>query len=102
MTSIASPVVTDDHRRGADSGRTATWLERGALEAGVLAMVCLSPWAFGAVEPEHDFLLDVGIAVLMILWGARMLLDGQLSRQKCPVAVCLAPWILLGVWQPLP
>ena len=81
-----------------------TRLVRGAMEAGVLAMVCLSPWAFGAVEPEHEFLLDVGIAVLMILWGARMLLEGQLSWRKCPVAVCLAAWILLGVWQltPLP
>ena len=104
MTSIASPLVTDDHRRGADSGRTLTRLVRGAMEADVLAMVCLSPWAFGAVEPEHEFLLDVGIAVLMLLSGARMLLDGQLSWRKCPVAVCLAAWILLGVWQltPLP
>ncbi|HKM54602.1 MAG TPA: O-antigen ligase family protein, partial [Isosphaeraceae bacterium] len=104
MTRIASPVVTGEHRRGADFGRTATRLVRGAMEAGVLAMVCLSPWAFGAVEPEHEFLLDVGSAVLMILWGARMLLEGQLSWRKCPVAVCLAAWILLGVWQltPLP
>ena len=33
-----------------------------------------------------------------------MLLDGQLSWRKCPVAVCLAAWILLGLWQltPLP
>ncbi len=104
MTRIAPPIVTGEHRRGADSGRTATRLVRGAMEAGLLVMVCLSPWAFGAVEPEHEFLLDVGIAVLMILWGARMLLDGQLSWRKCPVAVCLAAWILLGVWQltPLP
>ncbi|MBV8126286.1 MAG: O-antigen ligase family protein, partial [Planctomycetaceae bacterium] len=104
MASIALPVVTDDQRRGANSGCTATRLVHGAMEAGVLVMVCLSPWAFGAVEPEHEFLLDVGIAVLMILWGARMLLDGQLSWRKCPVAVCLAAWILLGVWQltPLP
>ena len=104
MTRIASPVVTGEHRRGADFGRTATRLVRGAMETGLLVMVCLSPWAFGAVEPEHEFLLDVGIAVLMILWAARMLLDGQLSWRKCPVAVCLAAWILLGVWQltPLP
>ena len=104
MTSIALPVVTDDHRGGAGSHRTATGLVRGSMEAVVLVMVCLSPWAFGAVEPEHEFLLDVGIAVLMILWGARMLLDGQLSWRKCPVAVCLAAWIFLGVWQltPLP
>ena len=74
------------------------------MEAGVLALVCLSPWAFGAVEPEHEFLVDLGIAVLMILWGVRMLLEGKLSWAKCPVASCLAAWILLGVLQltPLP
>jgi len=74
------------------------------MEAVVLAMVCLSPWAFGAVAPDHEFLLDAGIAVLMILWGGRMLLDGQLSWGKCPVAVCLAAWVFLGLWQvtPLP
>src|SRR4029077_4029149 len=62
------------------------------------------PWAFGAVATDHEFLLDAGIAVLMILWGARMLLDGQLSWRKCPVAVCLSAWVLLGLWQvtPLP
>ncbi|MGZ3303192.1 MAG: hypothetical protein ACXVBG_20105 [Isosphaeraceae bacterium] len=52
------------------------------MKAVVLVMVCLSPWAFGAVAPDHEFLLDAGIAVLMILWGARMLLDGQLSWRK--------------------
>ena len=74
------------------------------MEAVVLVMLCLSPWAFGALQPEHEFLLDAGIAVLMILWGARMLLDGQLSWQKCPVAVCLAAWVLVGLCQvtPLP
>ena len=74
------------------------------MEAVVLVMVCLSPWAFGAVAPEHEFLLDVGLAVLMVLWGARMLLEGQLSWRKCPVAACLAAWVLVGLWQitPLP
>ena len=74
------------------------------MKAVVLVMVCLSPWAFGAVAPDHEFLLDAGIAVLMILWGARMLLDGQLSWRKCAVAVCLAAWVFLGLWQvtPLP
>jgi O-antigen ligase/tetratricopeptide (TPR) repeat protein len=102
MASTAFPVVADDYRQGAGFRRTATRLVRGAMEAGVLILVCLSPWAFGAVEPEHEFLLDVGVAVLTTLWGARMLLDGQLSWRKCPVAVCVTAWVLLGVWQVIP
>ncbi len=104
MASTPFPVVTVDHRRGEGSRRTTTTLVRGSMEAVVLVMVCLSPWAFGAMAPDHEFLLDVGIAVLMFLWAARMLLDGQLSWRKCPVAVCLAVSVFVGLGQvtPLP
>jgi O-antigen ligase/tetratricopeptide (TPR) repeat protein len=102
MASTAFSVAATDHRRGAGSHRTVTGLVRRSMEAVVLAMVCLSPWAFGAVEPEHEFLLAAGIAVVMLLWGARMLLEGQLSWRKCPVAVCLAAWVFLGLWQVTP
>jgi O-antigen ligase/tetratricopeptide (TPR) repeat protein len=75
-----------------------------AMEAVLLVLVCLSPWVYGAVHPAFEFLLDAGIAVLLALWGARMLLEGRLIWKKSPVALCLAGLFLLGVWQrtPLP
>lgn len=75
-----------------------------AMEAVLLILVCLSPWAYGAVHPGFEFLLDAGIAVLLVLWGARMLLEGWLTWKKSSVALCLASLFLLGVWQrtPLP
>jgi O-antigen ligase/tetratricopeptide (TPR) repeat protein len=75
---------------------------RAVMEAVVLLMVCLSPWAFGAAGPQFEFYLDVGVAVLMALWGMAIVLEGQLTWRKCPLALCLAGLVLLGVWQVLP
>jgi O-antigen ligase/tetratricopeptide (TPR) repeat protein len=74
------------------------------MEGVLLAMVCLSPWAYGAVHPGFEFLLDAGLCLLLLLWGVRMLLERQLTWKKSPVALCLAGLFLLGIWQltPLP
>lgn len=75
-----------------------------AMEAVLLVLVCLSPWAYGAVHPRFEFFLDAGVAVLLALWAGRMLLEGRMTWKKSPVALCLAGLFLLGVWQrtPLP
>jgi hypothetical protein len=53
------------------------WLKVG-MEGLTLLAVVLSPWAFGAVEPVHEFLLDAGVAILLMLWAGRMLVERQL------------------------
>src|SRR5579884_4037303 len=73
-----------------------------AMEAVLLALICLSPWAYGAVHPGFEFLLDAGIAVLLALWAARMLLEGQITWKNSAVAICLAWLFLLGIWQSTP
>ena len=75
-----------------------------AIEAILLVLVVLSPWAFGAVEPVFEFLLYAGIALLLVLWAARILCQWEFTWKKCPVALCLAAFFLLGIWQlqPLP
>src|SRR5258707_1131338 len=75
---------------------------RVAMEAVLLLMVSAAPWAYGAVHPGFEFLLDVGVALLLALWGVRMLLEGELSWRKSPVALCLAGLFLIGVWQIMP
>jgi O-antigen ligase len=77
---------------------------RAGMEALVLAMACLSPWAFGAVEPVFESILYYGIGLLVVLWGLRVLLAGSFTWKKCPVAFCLAGLFLTGLWQicPLP
>ncbi len=87
---------------GSGSRRTAAGYVGITIEAVVLALVCLAPWGFGATTPKSIFLLSVGVAALLILWGMRALLAGTLVWHKCPVAGCLALMILIGVWQVLP
>jgi O-antigen ligase len=74
------------------------------MEAVVLALVVLSPWAFGCVHPLPKLALAVGIAALLGLWALRLLVEWRLTWRRSPVAVCLAGLFLLGVWQitPLP
>jgi O-antigen ligase len=72
------------------------------MEATLLAMVCLSPWAYGAVHPGFEFLLDAGVGLLTLLWGLRMLLKAELTWRKCPVALGLATLFLMGLWQITP
>src|SRR5947209_6297371 len=93
---MASP--TSRARRCCD----ASVLLRHGMEAVLLVMLCLSPWAFGAAEPEFEFVLYAGVGALLVAWGGRMLLEGQLSWQKCPVALCLGLLTLYAAWQLTP
>ena len=77
-------------------------LVRGVMEAVVLLLVCLAPWAFGAADPVWELALYAGVGLLTLLWGAAILLEGQLSWRKCPVVLCLAALFLLGFWQITP
>jgi tetratricopeptide (TPR) repeat protein len=77
-------------------------LVRMAMEMLVLLLVVLSPWAFGAVEPFAEFLLGVGVGVLLVLWAVVMLLEGRLTWKQSPVALCLAGLFLLGIVQVTP
>ncbi|HXG09752.1 MAG TPA: O-antigen ligase family protein [Gemmataceae bacterium] len=71
------------------------------MEVIVLSLVCLSPWAFGGVEP-YQGLLYAGVAVLLVLWALRMLAAGKLTWRKCPVILCLTGLVVLGLWQIAP
>lgn len=88
--------------------RPATWktsldsLLQGAMEAVVLAMVALSPWAFASVAPQWESLLFQGVAVLLGLWGCRLLLHLEFPWCDCPVAMCLGGLLLLALVQMIP
>jgi O-antigen ligase/Flp pilus assembly protein TadD len=75
---------------------------RAAMEAVVLLLVVLLPWAFGGARAVFEFALFVGVAVLMVLWAARMLLEGRPILAACPITLCLAGLFLLGAWQITP
>lgn len=81
--------------------RWGVLLARGC-EGVVLLLICLAPWAFGAVHLYFEFWLVVGVAVVLGLWAMRVLVLGQFTWQRCPVALCLAGLFLLAVVQILP
>jgi O-antigen ligase/tetratricopeptide (TPR) repeat protein len=76
----------------------------GAMEAVVLLLVVLSPWAFGGVHPISQFFLLGGVGVLLALWALRILVEWRVTAARCPTLLCLVGLFLLGVLQiaPLP
>src|SRR5207244_662892 len=77
-------------------------LTPGAMEAVLFLMIGLSPWVYGAVHPEFEFILMAGVGLLLVLWAGRMLLTWQVNWQPCPVAWSLALLLLLGICQVTP
>ena len=72
------------------------------MEAVVLALVVLSPWAFGGVEPGTQFVLAAGIVILLALWTAITIVTGRFRLMACPIALCLGGITILGFLQLLP
>lgn len=55
-----------------------------------------------AVEPGAEFCLFCGVACLLILWALRLVVEGKLTWEYCPVSLGLAGLFLFGVFQLLP
>src|SRR5262249_58940604 len=103
MSSATHPAA-EEFERGPGLRSRAVRLVRAGMEAVLLAMVCLSPWALGGAGPVFELVLYAGVAALLLLWAAGLLLEGRVTWVKSGVALCLAGLFLLGAWQltPLP
>jgi len=72
------------------------------MEGLVLFLISLSPWALGSADLELEFFVLAGISLLVVLWAARILLEGTFIWRPCPFVLCLAGLFLLGVLQLAP
>jgi O-antigen ligase len=72
------------------------------MEAVVLALAALAPWAFGSVDAVFELALMAGLAVLLLLWAALVVTTGRLTVLRCPVTLALALLFLVGLLQLLP
>src|SRR5579872_28239 len=72
---------------------------RWAMESLILTMTVLAPWAFGAVHPASILLLYLGLSITLILWSGAIVLDWRGPVARCPVLICFAGMIVLGVCQ---
>ncbi len=77
--------------------------EMQASEAVLLALVCLSPWAFGSVEAWAQLALEVGIVLLAIL---NMMIGWKSSHRPRRLlglpSLALAGLVLLALAQAIP
>ena len=72
------------------------------LEFVVLLLVCFAPWPFGSVHPIFEFILFAGIGVVLALWSLSILVAWRFTWKRCPVTLCLAGLVVIGVIQLAP
>ncbi len=85
-----------------DPKSRASRLAAGFVRATVLALVALTPWAFGGVEPHAQMAARVAIALALVAWSAQLWLR---SGKKPGVGVAVLPpllGLLLAALQLLP
>jgi O-antigen ligase len=63
------------------------------IRTGICALVAFAVLAHGAVEPWSEAVLEIGAAVLLLIWAAKALKDGELKLVWNPLL-----WPLLGFW----
>ena len=81
--------------------RLATMLGRW-IEILVLVLVAISPWLFGGVEPVHEWWLFSIVALALLFWGIRVLLEGNVRWRPCRVTLCTLALVYVGFSQLLP
>jgi O-antigen ligase len=64
-----------------------------AIRIGICLLVCFAVLAHGAVEPWSEAVLEVGAAVLLVLWAWQMFFGGEPKLVWNPLL-----WPLLGLW----
>src|SRR5262245_38877180 len=98
MSSATTHPAAEEFEQGPGLRNRAARLVRAGMEAVLLALVCGSPWALGGAGPVFELVLYAGVAVLLLLWAARLLLEGRLTWAQNGVTLCLAGLFLLGAW----
>ena len=63
------------------------------IRTGICALVAFAVLAHGAVEPWSEAVLEIGAAVLLLVWVAKAWRDGELKLVWNPLL-----WPLLGFW----
>ena len=63
------------------------------IRTGICVLAAFAVLAHGAVEPWSEAVLEIGAAVLLLVWVAKVLTDGELKLVWNPLL-----WPLLGFW----
>jgi O-antigen ligase len=79
-------------KRSHDDGPHPT-MNLGFLRAGICVLAAFAVLAHGAVEPWSEAVLEIGAAVLLLLWSWKALTDSEWKLIWNPLL-----WPLLGFW----
>jgi O-antigen ligase len=69
------------------------------IAVGVLFTLCFAALAHGAVEPWSLALVALLVAVLVLLWGTKVILERQFALTFPPASWPIACFLLLGIAQ---
>jgi O-antigen ligase/tetratricopeptide (TPR) repeat protein len=72
------------------------------MEGIVLFLVVFSAWPFGSVHRYFQWVLLLGVAMLLALWAGRAIIEGRPRWVACPITVGLALLCALGMMQVVP
>src|SRR5947209_14922431 len=75
---------------------------RGGMEAVILALALVTPWAFGGVDPVYELVIAAALALLLVLWAAVAIASDRLTIARCPVTLVLALLFVAGLLQLVP
>lgn len=75
---------------------------RAAAEVVLLVLVAGSPWPFASAEPFWEFVLDVGLVVVLALWAAHAVVTRRFEYRSDAVSLCLLGLVLLTAVQLVP
>ncbi|HEX4643214.1 MAG TPA: hypothetical protein VH161_07090, partial [Candidatus Acidoferrales bacterium] len=63
------------------------------IRTGICVLVAFAVLAHGAVEPWSEAVLEIGAALLLLVWAGKVLTSGELNLVWSPLL-----WPLLGFW----
>lgn len=72
------------------------------IEGAVVVLALGSVWPFGSIHAFFEWLLFVVVSLLLLAWGARVVVNRQVIWISCPVTFLLAVLCVLSIFQIVP
>jgi len=94
--------MPSDSPEPSDPSPPAAACLRSAGEVALFAIVLAAPWPFASVEPQPEFVLSAGIAILATLWAAHAAMVGRLTIRLDVATLALAGLVLGSAVQLVP
>jgi O-antigen ligase len=72
---------------------------RIAIEVVVSLLVTISPWPYGSYQAGSRLLIIIGVAAVLVLWAARLVISGDWTTRGKEPFFCFLGFVLLSIVQ---